>query len=46
MERRTSKGKNAATSNNYTTMKKEKIKKIITNIIKILRWLYTLVSKK
>lgn len=46
MERRTIKSKNTTTNNNYTIMKKEKTKKIITILIKILRWLYTLISKK
>lgn len=46
MERRTSKRKNKTTNNNYTIMKTEKIKKIITVLIKTLKWLYTLLSKK
>ena len=46
MERRTSKRKNKTTNNNYIIMKTEKIKKIITVLIKALKWLYTLISKK
>lgn len=46
MERRTSKSKSKAIDNNYTTMKTEKIKKVLTILIKILKWLYTLLSKK
>ena len=46
MERRTSKSKNKTTNNNYIIMKTEKIKKIIKTIIKALKWLYTLLSKK
>lgn len=46
MERRTNKGKNKPTRNNHTIMKTKKIKKIIMTIIKILKWLSTLLSKK
>lgn len=46
MERRASKSKNETINNNYTIMKTEKIKKIITILIKVLKWLYTLLSKK
>lgn len=46
MERRTSKSKNKTINNNYNIMKTEKIKKIITTLIKALKWLYTLISKK
>lgn len=46
MERRTSKSKNKTINNKYTIMKTEKIKKIIKTLIKVLKWLYTLVSKK
>lgn len=46
MERRTDKSKNPATNNKHTTMKTEKIKKILTILIKVLKWLSTLISKK
>lgn len=46
MERKTSKGKNKSINNNHTLMKTEKIKKIITTLIKVLKWLSTLTSKK
>lgn len=46
MERRTSKRKNKTTNNNYIIMKTEKLKKIVKTLIKILKWLYTLLSKK
>lgn len=46
MERRTSKRKSKPIDNNYTIMKTEKTKKIIKLLIKILKWLYTLISKK
>ena len=46
MERRTSKSKSKTINNNYTIMKTEKIKKVLTILIKILKWLSTLLSKK
>ena len=46
MERRTSKSKNKTINNNHTIMKTGKIKKIIGILIKALKWLYTLISKK
>lgn len=46
MERRTNQSKNETTNNNYRIMKTEKIKKIVTMLIKILKWLSTLLSKK
>lgn len=46
MEGRTGKSKDETTNNNYNIMKIEKIKKIIKNLIKVLKWLYTLISKK
>lgn len=46
MERRTSRSKKKTINNNYTIMKTEKIKKALTILIKILKWLYTLISKK
>ena len=46
MERKTSRRKNKTINNNYTIMKTEKIKKIIKILIKALKWLYTLTSKK
>lgn len=46
MERRTSESKSKTINNNYTIMKTEKIKKIIRTLIKMLKWLSTLLSKK
>lgn len=46
MERRTGKSKNKTINNNYIIMKTEKLKKIITTLIKVLKWLSTLISKK
>ena len=46
MERRTSRSKSKTINNKYTIMKKEKIKKVLTILIKVLKWLYTLLSKK
>lgn len=46
MERRKSNSKRKTIKNNYTIMKTGKIKKIIETLIKILKWLYTLISKK
>lgn len=46
MERRTCKSKNETINNNYTIMKTERIKTIIATLIKILKWLSTLISKK
>lgn len=46
MERRTSKSKSKPINNNYTIMKTEKIKKILKTLIKVMKWLYTLLSKK
>ena len=46
VERRTSKSKNKTINNIDSIMKKEKIGKIIATLIKILKWLSTLLSKK
>lgn len=46
MERRTGKNKKESINNKYIIMKTEKIKKIITILIKVLKWLYTLISRK
>lgn len=46
MERRIGKSKNRSINNNYIIMKTEKIKKIIKILIKVLKWLSTLLSKK
>lgn len=46
MERKTVKSKSSTINNKHTTMKTEKIKKILTILIKALKWLSTLLSKK
>lgn len=46
MERRTSRSKKKTINNKYTIMKTDKIKKVLTILIKALKWLYTLLSKK
>lgn len=46
MERRTGKSKNPTINNKHITMKTGKIKGILKTLIKILKWLYTLLSKK
>lgn len=46
MERRTNKSESKTIDNNYTIMKTEKIKKVLTILIKVLKWLSTLLSKK
>lgn len=46
MERRTSKSKSKTINNNFTIMKTEKIRNIIKNLIKVLKWLSTLLQKK
>lgn len=46
MERRTSESKNKAINNKHTIMKTERIKKIIKILIRVLKWLSTLLSKK
>ena len=46
MERRTGKNKSSTINNKHATMKTEKIKKILTILIKVLKWLSTLLSKK
>ena len=46
MERRTNKSKSKTINNNHTIMKTEKIKKVLTILIKALKWLSTLLTKK
>ena len=46
MEGRIGKIKNETTNNKHTIMKTDKIKNIVMNLIKVLKWLYTLLSKK
>ena len=46
MERRTGKSKDSTINNKHVTMKTEKIKKILTILIKALKWLSTSLSKK
>ena len=46
MERRTGRSKRKTINNKYTIMKTDKIKKVLTILIKALKWLYTLLSKK